>query len=74
MQDEGDYSHGVLHQSAAEVRNYMPGPWDLCCGKLQAWRRVIPKEDMCTSGDIAREVALAKPRGPGSFHHKPDME
>lgn len=63
MQDEGGHGHGVLHQRTAEVKNYMPGPWGISCGKLQAWRRVIPKEDMCTSGDITREVALSKPFG-----------
>lgn len=29
--------------------------------KAASRRRGIPKEDMCTSGDIAREVTLAKP-------------
>lgn len=70
------HGHGVLHQRAAEVRNYMPGPWE-SCGELQARKKGIPKEDTCTSGDITREVALSKPFGVWklpSQAQKPDME
>lgn len=55
------HGHRVLHQRAAEVRKYVSGPWDIRCGKLQAWSRVSPEEDMCASGDITGKVSLLKP-------------